>query len=190
MKLLTFIILSFALITGCGDDPVYSPNQFEAEAGDTQFVNLTTQTNLIVKNTNGTISVSASDTLSGVYCEITRKVKSKISEADAQSHLEEIEVIITNNSTGISIDIDHPTNDDRDYEILLDILLPDNFKYDLSLGNGTVSTNSTTRYLVVGLGNGVVETDITLADTCFTSISLGNGDLNFTIPAASFAAAR
>jgi hypothetical protein len=182
MKLLYLLILSFALLSGCDDDSMSSPNQYEAEEGEIQYITLTSQTNLTVNNTNGTIQIVASDTASGIYCDIKKKVKSKISEDDAQSHLANINITVTKSTTGINVEVNNPSNDDRDYEIQMNVLLPDNFNYDLSLGNGTVSVNSTTKNLFIGLGNGTVEAGLILTDTCFTSVSLGNGDLNFTIP--------
>lgn len=182
MRLLIFVIISFALISGCDDNSMSSSNQYEAETGEIQFITLSSQTNLVIENTNGTIQISASDTASGIHCDIKKKVKSKISQDDAQSHLTDISINVTKSTTGINIEVSNPFNDDREYEIQMDVLVPDSFNYDLSLGNGTVSVNSTTRNMVIGLGNGTIETNLILIDTCFTSISLGNGDLNFTIP--------
>ncbi len=182
MRILSFLILAFALIIGCDDDSVSSSDQFEAEINETQVITLSGQANFIVQNTNGIINVTASDTASNVYCDVKKKVRSKISESDAQSHLSDINITFDKNSADVNIEVDNPINDDRDYETHLNILLPDNFNHDLSLGNGTVSISSTTQNLIVGLGNGIVEADIILVDTCFASISLGNGNLDFTIP--------
>jgi hypothetical protein len=182
MRLLSFLIISIALTIGCDEDSVSSSDAFEVETNETQVITLTAQTNFITENTNGIINVTASDTASNVYCDIKKKVRSKISESDAQSHLSDINITFEQNNTNVRIEVDHPISNDRDYETHLDIVLPDNFNHDLSLGNGTVSVNSTTKMLVIGLGNGTVSADVLLVDTCSASVSLGNGELNFTIP--------
>ena len=188
MRLLSLLILSFALTIGCDEDSVSSSDQFEAETNETQVITLSVQTNLIIENTNGIINVTASDTASNVYCDIKKKVRSKISQNDAQSHLANIDIMIDKNNTDVTIEIDNPNNDDRDYETHLDILLPDNFDHNMNLGNGTISINSTTKNLIISLGNGTINTDVILVDTCFAFISLGNGNLSFTIPDSTNAA--
>jgi len=181
MRLLFLILLLFVTI-GCDEDSVSSSDQFEAETNETQVIILSAQTNFIVQSTNGIINVTASDTASNVYCDIKKKVRSKISQNDAQSHLSDITILFPTNNADVKIEVDNPTNDDRDYETHLDILLPDNFNHELSLGNGNISVNSTTKYMVISLGNGNVTTEVILTDTCYTSASVGNGNLSFTIP--------
>ena len=182
MRPLSFLVISIALTFGCDNDSVLSSDKFEVETNETQVITLSAQTNFIVENTNGTINVTASDTASNVYCEIKKKVKSKISENDAQSHLSDITISFPTNNTDVKIEVDNPTNDDRDYETYLTIVLPDNFNHSLILGNGNISVNSTTNNLVISLGNGNVSADVILIDTCYTSISIGNGNLSFAIP--------
>jgi len=182
MRLLSLLILSIALTIGCDEDSVSSSDQFEAETNETQVITLSAQTSFIVENTNGIITVTASGTASNVYCDIKKKVKSRISENDAQSHLSDITISFPTNNMDVKIEVDNPINDDREYEIHLNILLPDNFDHNLILGNGNISVYSTTKNLVISLGNGNVTADVTLSDTCYTSISLGNGNLDFTIP--------
>lgn len=182
MRLLSLLILSIALLIGCDEDSVSSSDQFEAETNETQVITLSAQTSLIVENTNGTINVTGSDTASNVYCDIKKKVKSKISENDAQSRLSNITISFLTNNTDVEIEVDNPINDDRDYETHLTIILPDNFNHNLILGNGNIFVNSTTKNLVISLGNGNVTVDVILSDTCYTPISLGNGNLAFTIP--------
>ena len=182
MRLLSYLILLFAFLSGCSDDSISPSGEFESESNETQFVVVSTQTGLNVENTNGTITISVSDTASGVSCDIKKKVVSKISESDAQSHLSDIIISFTGNNPNVEIEVSNPSNDNRNYEIALDILLPDNFNFDLNLGNGNVTVNSATKNLVISLGNGNVESNVILADTCFSSVSIGNGNLNFTIP--------
>jgi len=182
MKAIAFLIFALILTIGCDEESVISSDQFELETEESKLITLIEEINLIVENTNGSISVSASDTARNVSCSIKKKVKSRISENDAQSSLSRINITYENISSSVKIKVNHPNNDDRNYEIGLNIILPDRFNYNLSLRNGTISIITQTRNLLISLGNGSVQTNVTLLDTCFASISVGNGELNFVIP--------
>ena len=52
-------------------------DQFESESSESQVIELTTQNNLTIENTNGNILISTSDTAKNIYCNIVKKVKSK-----------------------------------------------------------------------------------------------------------------
>ncbi|MCW9064985.1 MAG: hypothetical protein OQJ78_01720, partial [Ignavibacteriaceae bacterium] len=72
MKKYFLIIFSIFLFLGCDEDSV-SSNTYESEANESHTLSLTTQTELIVQNTNGNITVKGSDTTSSLYCFITKK---------------------------------------------------------------------------------------------------------------------
>lgn len=182
MRAIAFLIFILILAIGCDKESVISSDQFESEIGESKVITLDTETSLVVENTNGIISVSASDTARNVSCFIKKKVKSRISENDAQASLSRINITYEKVSSSAKIKVNHPNNDDRNYEIELNIILPDKFNYNLSLGNGAISVVSQTRNLIVSLGNGSVQTNVTFLDTCSASLSVGNGELNFTIP--------
>jgi len=181
MKKYLFIISSVLLFFGCNEDSV-SSNTYESEANESHTLNLTTQTELIVQNNNGNISVTGSDTSSNMYCFITKKVISKISESDAQAHLSEIDITIQENADNVKVEVDNPNDDDRDYVITLNIILPHNFDQILTLGNGNISVESITKKIVANLGNGNFNSNVTLQDTCFVEAAVGNGNLILTIP--------
>ncbi|MCW8817906.1 MAG: hypothetical protein OQJ93_11755 [Ignavibacteriaceae bacterium] len=181
MKKYLFIISSVLLFFGCNEDSV-SSNTYESEADESHTFNLTAQTELIVQNNNGNISVTGSDTSSNMYCFITKKVISKISESDAQAHLSEIDITIQENADNVKVEVDNPNDDDRDYVITLNIILPHNFDQILTLGNGNISVESITKKIVANLGNGIFNSNVTLQDTCFVEAAVGNGNLILTIP--------
>lgn len=181
MKKYFLIIFSIFLFLGCDEDSV-SSNTYESEANESHTLNLTTQTELIVQNTNGNINVAGSDTTSNMYCFITKKVRSKISESDAQSHLSEIDITIQDNADNVKIEVDNPNDDDREYVITLDIILPNNLNNILTLGNGNIYVESITKKIIANLGNGNFTADVTLRDTCFVETAVGNGNLTLIIP--------
>jgi thioredoxin-related protein len=147
MKKYLSIILIVLLIFSCDENSI-SSNTYESEANESHTLNLTTQTELVVQNTNGSIIVTGSDTTSNMYCLITKKVISNVSESDAQSHLSEIDITIQDNSDNIKVEVDNPNDDDRDYVITLNIILPHNFKQTLTLGNGNISVKSATKKIL------------------------------------------
>lgn len=181
MRKLLLIIL-FALLYWSCDENSVSVFRYEAEATESHNINLTTQTSIIIYNTNGNITIAGSDTASNLYCSILKKVESNQSESDAQSHLSDIDITVEENVSNIRFEVDHPTNDDRNYQINFDIILPNNLNYDIALGNGNITLESITKLALINLGNGNVTTDFTLGDTCTVSIAVGNGNIDFTIP--------
>jgi hypothetical protein len=184
MKKYFLIIFSVFLFFGCDEDSV-SSNTYEAEVDESHFLNLTTQTELIIQNTNGSISVTGSDTTNNMYCFITKKVRSKISKSDAQSHLSEIDITIQDNTDNVKVEVDNPNDDDRDYEITLNIIIPNNFDHILTLGNGNISVELITKKIIANLGNGNFSSDVTLQDICLVEVAVGNGNLTLIIPGST-----
>jgi hypothetical protein len=179
LSLMHLILIIFA--AGCSENSFYS-DQYESETIENQVVALSTQTDFSIENTNGSIIISTADTAKNIYCGISKKVKSKISKEDAREYLSRINIATSKDNSGVTIKVDHPKNDNRTYEIKFNILMPDNFNYNLNLGNGDITVNSSTKNLVINVGNGTVESDVVLADTCRAVISIGNGSLNLVIP--------
>ena len=180
--LLIFIITLF--FYSCTENSL-SSNTYEAEDTETHIILLSTQVLLIVENTNGTVTITASDTAANMYCDIVKKVISNESESDAQSHLQDIEISIEDNVADVKFEVDHPMNTDRNYEVRFDIIMPNDFNFALALGNGNITMQTRTRAMNINLGNGNVISDVTLADTCAAAISVGNGNINFTIPSGT-----
>ena len=162
------ILTALLLLSGCDNDPV-SSNEYEYEEQEFNTIDLTAQTELIVENTNGSI-------------EIRKKVRSKISERDAKSHISDINVSPLSGLSSVRLSVNNPSSDDRDYEINIEIILPKNFNYDLALGNGTINITSETKNINLSLGNGTVEADLVLADNCEAGVTVGNGTINFKVP--------
>ena len=180
LKILLLFLLAI-LYWSC-DENSLSVFQYEAEATESHTINLTTQTSLSMHSTNGNITITSSDTTSNLYYSILKKVKSNQSESDAQSHLSDIDITVDENVSNIKIKVDHPTSDDRNYQIDFNIILPNHIYYVIALGNGNITLESITRSALLNLGNGNVTTDLTLEDTCAVSIAVGNGNIDFTIP--------
>jgi hypothetical protein len=181
MRKLFLLFLITALFCSCDENSV-SVLSYKAESTESHTINLTTQTSLIIYNTNGIIAITSSDTTNNLYYTIVKKVESNQSESDAQSHLSDINITIEENTNNIKFDVDHPTSQDRNYLIDFDIILPDYIYHEIGLGNGNITLKSKTRLVLINLGNGNAITDLTLDDTCAVSIAVGNGNIDFTVP--------
>lgn len=181
MRKLFLLILIAVLICSCDENSV-SVLIYKAESTESQIINLTTQTSLIINNTNGIIMITSSDTTNNLYYTILKKVESNQSESDAQSHLSDINITIVENTSNIKFEVNHPTSQDRNYKIDFDIVLPEHIYNEIALGNGDINLESKTRLALINLGNGNAITDLTLDDTCAVSIAVGNGNIDFTVP--------
>jgi hypothetical protein len=123
-------------------------------------------------------SIAAND----MQFKITKMVKSNVSVADAQSHISDISVVIEEKIDEIKVSVDHPLNNDLNYTVNFKITLPPDFDYNIDNGNGNISINATSRIAVIDLGNGNIEADMVLPDTCSVNFKIGNGSMNVSIP--------
>lgn len=189
MKALIFCLLFvpfFILFNGC--EKFLTSNQYESSSSESKVISLAGQTDFTVENTNGNIVISASDTAKNIYCNITKEVKSSISDNDAQAHLKDIIINTSKTGTGVKMSVNQPSNNDRTYIIKFGIIMPDNFNYNLELGNGNVTINSSTKNLAVNIGNGNADAGIVPKDECNVSMSIGNGSIDLKIPGSTNAA--
>lgn len=133
---LIFILLAF-LVSGCGQSsgPPSPPAPYVYKEESSSTVPLTAQTRLLIRNTNGRITITGSDASADLVCSITREVDSKISDSDAESHLPDITVSSETGADSVRYEVHHPSSEDRSYQVLFDIVLPNDFNYDLTLTN-------------------------------------------------------
>ncbi len=174
------LISLFIFISGCS--LLLNSRKYGSSSNESKVIALSGQTELTVSNPNGIISVASSDTAKDIYCKITKEVKSSESTSDVQSHLTDINVISSLSGSGVKIKVNNPKDDGRSYIINLEIVLPDNFNYNLTLGNGNINVNSPAKNLTLTLGNGTVKAAVDLKDNCNVSITVGNGSIFLRIP--------
>ena len=90
IKLLVILPLMICLLYACEKNGSDRDHEFEEKEYKT--ISLSNQTMLILENTNGNIIITGTDTANNMYLDITKKVKSRISVSDAQSHISDISI--------------------------------------------------------------------------------------------------
>lgn len=179
-KYLLVSCLAIALAS-CSDsgseEESFEFEEFQSMAMDPEEIKL-----LEIQNTNGTIAITGSDTASFVNVEITKRVKSYRSSLSAKDHIQDIQISAETKPDRLKIAVDHPNNQDLDYEIDLQIVAPIIFDYTTLLGNGNTSIESVSRNLSITTGNGNILADVILLNHCNVQIEGGNGGIALVIP--------
>ncbi len=175
------LLLVSLLIFACDENDVsQSLYTYEEKAGDTIY--LANQIKLIIHNKNGIIEITGTDTTNNMYIDMTKKVRSHISQSDASDHMSDIAILTEEKTNEIEITVGHPDDNQLDYFVNFNIILPMIFDFDIENGNGSVSLFSTSRSVIIGLGNGNADVDANLKHPCFMNINIGNGNAAIFIP--------
>jgi hypothetical protein len=156
--------------------------RYEAEATESHTINLTTQTSLVMHNTNGNITITGSDTTSNLYYSILKKVESNESESDAQSHLSDINITVDENVSDIKIKVGNGN-------VTTDLTLEDTCAVSIAVGNGNIDftiPGNTNANLAASVGNGTISnnglnfSNQQSSDNQFSG-TLGNGAGNIAL---------
>lgn len=182
MKVLLHIILSITLFLNCERTGSFNDKKFEEKSW--KELGLSGEVRLKIRDTNGKINITGTDTGSSIVASITKRVWST-SEEDAKNHIDDIIITYQETSEQIAIIISHPLDDGRDYNVDFDILVPDPFDFDINLVNGDVSIKSATKNLAVDVDYGNVSTDLRLIDTCNIFIDIGKGSITLSLSDSS-----
>lgn len=178
-KFLTAFILILFLVS-CEDES--SPESYEYEETSTEVVPLTTQDFLEIRHTNGNLEITGSDTASRFTMQITRRVKSYRSSANAVDFIDDILVDITTFADKLEVMVDHPKDTDLDYEVDFVITGPIIYDYTIVQGNGNVHLKGVSRNVDITLGNGNTNADLILLNDCDVTLENGNGNIELRIP--------
>ena len=203
MKKLIFNMLILTLISsivaaGCACTATQRLEEYWEEY--TKTIALSGETKLILKNTNGVIDITGSDSTNEMLLKITKRVKNNNLE-DAEEHIDDIVITEEKRPQEVYIKVEHPISEDRNYAVDFSITLPSHFDFQITSGNGNIylssiignlalamgngnielnSVNST--QIDVELGNGDIDADINLVDSCMASLRVGNGKITLKVP--------
>ncbi len=179
MKHIAIILITVSFFYACKKDNSENNHEYEEVVHDT--VSLDTQSELILRGLNGNVIINGIATEDDILFIITKIVRSNVSVSDAESHISDISVLIEEEEN-IYVSVDHPLGTDVNYMVNFTITLPQIFDFDIKLGNGNISMESTSRNITIDQGNGNSSADVVLLDPCSVNILTGNGNINLYIP--------
>jgi DUF4097 and DUF4098 domain-containing protein YvlB len=178
--LLSLLVLALG---GCGGGGTTSGSSlfyvsesfsFELEEGS--------NTNLTVLGVNGIIEVNGSAAVNSVYISGVMKVGSSTLD-DAQLHLVDLDVVITELGTEVMVETVQPNPaDGRQYIIEYSITIPDTMLVDVSQANGEVLIQGVESDITASQANGTIEVDSVLPYNGSIILSNGNGNISLFIP--------
>lgn len=157
------LLLFIVSLTSCTVvDPIDHVNDtnFSARAPFTFEIPINNQQHIEIEAVNGPITITGKSGISSVKIWGERIVESDSYE-DAEKHLENLEVLISDNNDKISIKTNQPTTTcGRNYQVIYNVIIPDNWDVEVGNVNGTVEIDSLNGDIGIGLVNG----DITLTE--------------------------
>jgi hypothetical protein len=179
------LTLSSFVLGACGDDGgskkstmVFASDPFSEE------VLVGSHTQLTVLGVNGTIEVHGDATATSVSISGTMKVGSD-SLDDAQQHLSDMDVVVTEAGTEVLVETDQPDGPQtggRDYIVEYTITLPDTMKIVVVQVNGEVLIDAMNADIDATQVNGPIGADVVLPPGGQIDLGTANGDISLTIP--------
>jgi hypothetical protein len=174
------LLLALALpLTGCVGDST-GPHDFLAEEDFSFAFDATAKVLLTMEAQNGTITITGVAGGDQLNVDGVRQVWAT-SQADADEHLDSLEVTIDENPDNFVITTEQPSSGQRTYVVNYDIELPDGMELVIASGNGDITITAMDGDIVIASGNG----DVTLEDIeASVVVALGNGniDAEVTLP--------
>jgi len=204
VSMLLILALSSCLVV----EPIdhVSDTNFSAKAPFSFDIPVNNQKYIEIEGINGQITISGETGLSSIKIWGERIVQSD-SHTDAEEHLENLEVLVSDGHDKITVKTDQPSvTHGRNYQVIYNIIIPDNWDVAVENVNGQVEIDSLNADVTIGLVNGdVILTNI--RGTIITGVTNGtvygriilplngvcaissvNGQIQLSIPKATSAA--
>jgi len=157
------MLLILALTSCYVVDPIdhVSDTNFSAKAPFSFDIPVNNQKYIEIESINGQITISGEAGLSSVKIWGERIVQSD-SYDDAEEHLENIEVLVSDGHDKIAVKTEQPSiTHGRNYQVIYNIIIPDNWAVVVENVNGQIEIDSLNADIAIGLVNGdVVLTNI------------------------------
>ncbi len=170
---IVFIMLMMSCIIFEPTDPVDNTN-FSASESFSYQIDVQGQRHLKIEAINSRIDITGVENQQFISVSGERFVKSE-SEADAESHLDELEISITENVDEVRIKTIQPKDTQgRTYQIRYQIKVPADMDVTVQSVNGDVTLDSLKSDLVVGVVNGNIVLDEISGDV---TVGLTNGNI-------------
>jgi hypothetical protein len=202
------LVIGIALLSSCGvvdSDPNVGNNNYSATETFSLTFETANKSELKISSINGPIEVFGVDGTTQVKVEGEKKVDSD-SEADANAHLQDLEVQISESGGAVDVETKQPKETfGRNYSVYYKIYIPKNFKIevdltngevyidslssdvDIDLTNGNIMLNEIFGNVNVDVTNGQIDGKIILPHQGSVDMGTTNGGINVSIPQATSA---
>lgn len=180
----TFVVL--AALTGCSDsDPVGGSTQFVAEEPFAYTVTPAAQSSFTVTGITGSIEIVGTAPGTDVRIEATKRAKAH-SRSEAQSRLDDIQIMIEETQETIDVSTQHPVHSAGvSYEVEYEIWMPRDLNLQVDQVTGAVWIESSRGHVSVRNTTGAVTLQdvVGSVDVIVTtgsidgSVALGSGDV-------------
>jgi DUF4097 and DUF4098 domain-containing protein YvlB len=206
MMLFWFLSLTVTTLLGCTDDN----NPFTGDCVDnTDFVASETfryvippasHSKLVLEGVNGEVNISGAADADSIRITGERRVGSESME-DAEEHLQELEVTVSDMGTELHVETIQPGDTDcRSYIVDYEIVLPESINVDAtnvngiievsrlrgaldaSTTNGQITIDETWGNVEASLTNGKIEALLTVPHDGEVSLTTVNGGIELSIP--------
>ncbi len=180
MRHIVIFLFLACIVYACDKD--VSDDSYEYEDKEYNTVNIGTQDLLVLHVYNGNVAITGYESASDLILDITKIVKSNESVSDAEAHMSDISVSVEEYTHEIYVFVDHPLGSEFNYTVNFTITLPLIFDFDILVGNGNVTIESTSENISVDVNNGNTSADVILLDPCSVDFVTGNGNISLYMP--------
>lgn len=180
---LTPVLLLFSIwVAGCnvfdGNNSTVNRNDRKAQASFSYEIDLVNQLTFQIEAINGSININGAPDSDLLKVSGIKTVGSESIE-DAEKHLDDLSVEVTETDNEIFVETIQPNNSrGRSYTVDYDISLPDNLRSIVLQVNGTISIEGIRANLEAELVNGDIELEDIRANT---KVSVVNGSIESDI---------
>ncbi|MBT8350491.1 MAG: hypothetical protein KJO26_04560 [Deltaproteobacteria bacterium] len=210
------LILCFGFLLGCSGDVNgsqwhlhgrefrFNDNDVTVEKIIQEDISVQNQISVNVEATNGEILITGQVNTDRILVN-ARIFVSSDTQADADLHLDDIDILVTEGTHEISIETVQPVFDGRGYRVEYDIIVPDSFEVVASQVNGDIivfniqnsvelvneNGNIIMSEIVGGalaeVENGFIEAHVILPVNEVIDLNTNNGSLDLSIPVSTSA---
>ena len=195
--------VTFALVvlTACtGDVNVGSPNSggggnwswssppFIDKKNFSREVQVENHMRMRLDAVNGELTITGQPDATSVMVSAELRVGSHESWEDAETRLEQLEVLVTDLSDEILVQTQQPDNTQgRQYVVDYTITVPSNLEVDVNQVNGGIHVEDTANSVFVKAMNGSIDSTVSLPLHGEISLSMLNGDIDLRLPTSTSA---
>jgi hypothetical protein len=197
------IAFALGVLTACGDVNVGSPNidgvgnsplpapgnaPFSAKKDFSQEVPVEDHLRMRLDAVNGEIIITGQPDVTSGMVTAELRVSSNESQQDAETRLEQLEVLVTDLSDEIFVETLQPDNTEgRQYVVNYTITVPSDLEVAIKQVNGGIRVEDTANSVFVIAVNGSLDSTVSLPPNGEIRLSMVNGNIDLRLPTSTSA---